>query len=156
MAWTNSKVFRPLIGDMFTNVAALDLDTDTIKAALYNNSVTPDKDATAANSAYNVGTWANTNEVSSSSQWAAGGVALASKVVDVATSGVIMFDAADTASTSGATLLLVFGVLVYEDTLTTPVADQGVSFNYLGGTNSVTAGTFTVIWNTNGVLRVTV
>jgi hypothetical protein len=67
-----------------------------------------------------------------------------------------MWDASDTASGATATLSNVYGVLVYDDTLTTPVADQGVCFNYLGGANSVVSGTFTVVWNANGLFRITV
>lgn len=159
MAWTDSRIFRPFVGDMAANTAAFDLSgsgVDTFKAALYNNSITPDKDATAANSAYNAGAWANTNELTSSGQWAAGGVALTSPAIDVSSSGVIMFDASDTASGSTATLSGVYGALVYDDTLASPVADQGVSFNYFGGTNSVTSGTFTVVWHANGIWRITV
>jgi hypothetical protein len=50
----------------------------------------------------------------------------------------------------------VFGCLVYDDTITTPVADQGLCFNYFGGTQSVTAGTFTVVWSASGIFRITV
>jgi hypothetical protein len=155
MAWSSSKIFRQFLADALGNTAALDLDSDTIKVALYNNSITPDQNVSAANSAYNAGQWALANEVSQAGQWAAGGVALASKVLDVATSAVVMFDAADTASGSAATLASVYGCLVYEDTLTTPVADQGISFNYFGGSNSVTSGTFTVVWSANGIVRFT-
>ena len=42
-----------------------------------------------------------------------------------------------------------------DDTLTTPVADQGVCYNYLGGANSVVNGTFTVVWHANGIFRIT-
>ena len=52
---------------------------------------------------------------------------------------------------STTTLTAVFGCLVYDDTLTTPVADPGLSYNYFGGTNSVTSGTFTVVWNASGI-----
>lgn len=155
MAWSNSKVFRQAVADALGNTAAIDLDSDTITVALYNNSITPDQNVSAANSAYNAGQWANTNEVTSAGQWAAGGVNLASKTLDVATSAVVMFDAADTASGATATLASVFGCLVYENTLTTPVADQGFCFNYFGGSNSVTSGTFTVVWSANGIARFT-
>lgn len=155
MAWSNSKIFRQTLADALANTAALALASDTVKAALFNNSITPDQNVSAANSAFNAGQWATTNEVISSSQWATGGVALASKVLDVATSAVVMFDAADTASSSGATIAGAFGCLVYEDSLTTPVADQGICFNYFGGSQSVTAGVFTVVWSASGVLRIT-
>ena len=38
MAWSNSKIFRQFVADSFANVAALDLDSDTVKVALYNNT----------------------------------------------------------------------------------------------------------------------
>lgn len=157
MAWSGSSIFRAFVTDMMGNTAAFDLDTgaDAIKAALYNNSITPDKDVTSANSAYNAGVWANSNEVSQVGQWAAGGVALSSQAVTNPASGVIMFDAADTSSGAAATLANVYGCLVYDDTLAAPVADQGICFNYFGGVNSVTAGQLTVVWNTSGILRIT-
>jgi hypothetical protein len=155
MAWSGSEIFRQYIADSLNRTAALDLNADSFKAAAYNNSITPDQDAAAASTAYNAGQWANTNEVSESGQWAAGGVALTSVVVDVATSAVVMFDAADTASGTAADLANVHGVLVYDDTLTTPVADQGVCYNYLGGANSVVNGQFTVVWAATGIFRLT-
>lgn len=155
MAWTNSKIFRPFLADAVDNTAALDLGADTLKAALYNNSITPDNDVTSANSAYNAGQWANTNEVSESGQWAAGGVALTGQVVNSGTADVVFFDANDTASGSAADLANVYGALVYDDTLTTPVADQGISYNYFGGANSVVNGTFTAVWHANGIWRMT-
>lgn len=155
MAWSNSKVFRPYIADMIGNTAALDFDADTIKVALYNNSITPDNDVTAANSAYNVGQWGTANEVYESGQWAQAGVALASKTVDVGTADTVTVDAADTASGSAADLAAVHGCLVYDDTLTTPVADQGMCYNYFGGSNSVVNGTFTVVWAATGIMQFT-
>lgn len=156
MAWSASAIFRALVTDALENTAALDLNSDTFKVALYNNSITPDKDATAANSAYNADQWANTNEVSESGQWAAGGVALGNPDITNPSSGVVMFDGDDTASGSAADLANVYGCLVYDDTLSTPVADQGVCYNYFGGANSVTNGTFTVVWAANGLFRITV
>jgi hypothetical protein len=136
-------------------VAPFDLDSDTFKVALYNNTPTPDNDVTSANSAYNVGQWVTANEVFQAGQWAQGGVALTSPTVNTGTADVVFWDAADTASGSAATLANVFGCLVYDDTLTTPVADQGVCYNYFGGTNSVTNGTLTVVWHANGIWRAT-
>lgn len=156
MAWSNSKIFRPFLGDVLENAAAFDLGADSIKVALYDNDITPDNDVTAANSAYNVGQWVTTgNEVFEAGQWAQAGVALTSQTVDVATADVVFFDAADTASGSAADLANVYGCLVYDDTLTTPVADQGICYNYFGGANSVVNGTFTVVWSANGIFRFT-
>lgn len=155
MAWSNSKILRQYLADSLARTAALDLNSDSFKAALYNNAITPDNDVTAANGAYNVGQWATANEVYEAGQWAQGGVALTSVVVDVATADVVMFDAADTASGAAADLANVYGALVYDDTLTTPVADQGVTYNYFGGANSVVNGLFTIVWSPNGIMRYT-
>lgn len=156
MAFTESRIFRQYVADILGNTTAIDLDADVFKAALYGNGITPDRDVTAANSAYNAGQWVTGGELTSSGQWAAGGVALASKVVSTPSSGVVMFDAADTASGATATLSGVYGTLVYDDTMTTPVAKQGVCYNYFGGANAVTSGTFTIIWSANGLFRITV
>lgn len=156
MAWSNSKIFRPFLGDVMLNTAAFDLDSDTFKNALFDNDITPDNDVTAANSAYNAGQWASSgNEVSHSGQWATGGVALTSPTINVGTADVVFWDAADTASGSAATLADVYGSLIYDDTLTTPVADQGICYLYFGGANAVTNGTFTVIYSANGLWRIT-
>ena len=155
MAWSNSKIFRPFLADVLGNVTAFDLDADTFKVALYNNTPTPDNDVTSANSAYNVGQWATANEVYESGQWNQGGATLSSVVLNSGTADVVFWDAADLASGSAADLSNVYGCLVYDDTLTTPVADQGVSYNYFGGSNSVVNGTFTIVWHSNGIIRFT-
>jgi hypothetical protein len=160
MAWSASAIFRPFITDVLGNVAAFDLSgasVDTFKVALYDNDITPSKDVTSANSAYNVDQWVTTgNEVSESGQWATGGVALTSPAITNPSGGRIMFDATDTASGSAADLASVYGCLVYDDTLASPVADQGVCYNYFGGTNSVVNGTFTVVWHADGIFYIAV
>lgn len=153
MAWSNSKIFSAFITDALNNTAALDLNTDTITAALYNNSITPDQTVTSANSAYNAGQWANTNELSNGG-WSAGGLNLAG-IASNFSSNVFTFDANDTANGSPATISGAYGCLVYENTLTTPVADQGICYNYFGGTNSVTSGTLTIVWNASGIFTIT-
>ena len=156
MAWSASKIFSALITDVLNNTTAIDLNTDaSLKVALYDNDITPDQTVTSANTAYNVGQWVTTgNEVSDGAEWAVGGVALTSATSVFATN-VYTFDAANTASGTSATLLTVFGCLVYDDTIATPVADQGLCYNYFGGTQSVTDGTFTVIWHANGIFQLT-
>lgn len=155
MAWANSKLFMAYIEDVLQNTTAMDLDADTFKAALYNNTTAPDQTVTAANSAYAVDQWVVANEVDDGTNWDTGGEPLTS-VTHARSSNVFTFDAADT-SQSGAscTLADVHGSLVYDDTITTPVADQGVSFNYFGGANSVTAGNFTIVWHASGIFTVT-
>lgn len=156
MAWSASAVFRAAVTDMVCNTTAMDLNSDSFKVSLHNNSITPDKDAASASTAYNTGQWTTANEVSHSGQWAAGGVALSGAAVSNPSSGVVMLDASDTSSGGAATLANVYGCLIYDDTLTTPVADQGVCFNYFGGAQSVSAGTLSVLWSASGILRITV
>lgn len=156
MAWSNSKIFRQFLGDVLGNTTAMDLNSDSFKVALYDNDITPDNDVTAANSAYNVGQWASAgNEVIDATNWVAGGRTLASLSIDVSVADVVFWDAADLAGGGTVTLTNAFGCLVYDDTATTPVADQGVCYNYFGGAQSVTAGTFTIQWAANGIFRIT-
>ena len=156
MAWSNSKIFSAFITDVLNNTTAMDLNSDTIKAALFDNDITPSQTAASASTAYNTGQWAiSGNEVSDGSEWAAGGIALTG-VASGFSSNVYTFDASDTPSTgTSATLANVYGCLVYDDTITTPVADQGVCYNYFGGTNSVTDGQFTIVWNASGIFALT-
>ncbi len=159
MGWSASHIFRQWIADSLTRTSTPNYGTDVPKVALYNNSVTPDENASAALSAYNAGQWATANEVFQAGQWAQGGVALSgisgtSHFAD--TADAVWYDAADLASGSAATLASIYGCLVYDDTLTTPVADQGMCFSYFGGIQQVTAGQFTVVWSALGVLRITV
>src|SRR5262245_1422904 len=161
MAWSASSIFRQYVADLVQGVVenqgttSMDwVEATTVKAALFNNTPTPDNDVTAANSAYNTGQFTTANEVSDGTNWDAAGEPLTGRTVGVGTADTIIMDATDTPQ-SGATTTLanVFGCLVYSDSITTPVADQGYCFNYFGGSQSVTAGNFTVIWNANGVFR---
>lgn len=155
MAWSASGAFRQYFADVHNNVAFSanpHLDLETHKVALYNNSITPDFDATAANTAYNAGQWAVANEITGTG-YSAGGTVLTSTAVTTVAGGIVMWDAADTAWTT-ATISNVYGCLIYADALTSPVADQGIMAVYFGGAFQVTAGTFTIQWHANGLLRV--
>jgi hypothetical protein len=134
-----------------------DLDTDVLKVALFNNTVTPDKDAVVGSTGYNTGTWTTGNEVTDATNWVAGGRTLAPTGDGVTTgTGFVMFDAADLAGGGTLTLAATYGCLVYDDSITAgTVADQGICFNSFGGAQSVTAGTFTIVWHANGIFRIT-
>lgn len=155
MAWSESRVFRPFMRDVMQGVA-LDIVNDTVRAALFNNSITPSTNVANTSSAYNTGVWLTANEVSDAPEWPAAGVSLSSKVLDTSISNTVYYTSSNPASASGANLSNVYGVLVYDDTASTPVANQGVCYNYLGGANSVTAGVLTIVWNSNGIFRITV
>lgn len=155
MAWTNSKIFSAHLTDALAGTAAFDLNSDVPKAALYNDTITPDQTVAAASSAYNTGVWGVANEQSDGTNWNAGGEPITSPTLTFA-SNVVTFDGVDTPQ-AGATCTLnnVYGTLVYDSTLATPVANQGICFNYFGGLQTVTAGTFTVVWAGGGIYFLT-
>ena len=174
MAWTSSTptsrvfiqaVLNPLTASVWsttepTTYGANGLSADTVNVALFNNSVSPDASAAVASTGYNTGTWTTGNEVTDATNWVAGGRALASKTFSILTAGSqtttaeVNFDAADLAGGGTLTITNAFGCLVYDNTITGgTVAKQGMCFNYFGGGQSVTSGTFTVIWDSTGVFK---
>ncbi len=135
------------------------LGADTVKVALFGNTGTPDKDAALTSTGFNTGQWTTTNEVTDATNWVSGGRTLASKTLTNPSTGVFMFDAADLAGGGNVTMANVYGCQVYDDTIvvgTGGIADQGICYNAFGGAQSVTAGTFTIVWSASGVLRITV
>lgn len=151
MAWSASGAFRQTFIDDWKTTITLNLDLETHKVALFGNSVTPDYDATAANSAYNAGTWTTGNEVSGTN-YTAGGALLTTTTVTGVSGGIVMWDA-DDVSWATATFSNAYGCLIYADALTTPVADQAILAVYFGGAYQVTAGTFTIQWSASGIWR---
>jgi len=153
MAWTNSKIFSATIEDIFENTTALDADSDAWKAALFDNTITPSQTVASASTAYNAGVW-NAGGVFDVTGWPAVGRPLV--VTSGFASNVYTFDSADTVSVNSTTTLTnAYGCLIYDDTLAAPVADQGLCYNYFGGANTVTSGTFTVVWNASGIAFLT-
>lgn len=163
MAWSASAIFQqamlnPMLGRLWTTAAPTtfsSLSADTIDCALFGTTPTPDKTAAVGSTGYNTGQWTTGNETSGTG-YTAGGTALASKAFAIDTgSSSICFTAANPSWTS-ATLSGVFGDLVYDFTITAgTVAKQGLCYNYFGGSQSVTAGTFTVQWATPAGAAVT-
>lgn len=167
MTWTtnspNSRIFaaamlNPLLqhvnpGSITSPTGYSDLvATDVVNVALYNNSITPDATVAVASTGYNTGTWANTNEVTDATNWVGGGRALAGKTFAAdATSVSVVFHATNLAGGGNVTITNAFGCLVYDNSITAgTVAKQGMCFNYFGGAQSVTNGTFTIVWATVG------
>ena len=60
-------------------------------------------------------------------------------------------------ATTVTTITAAFGTLVYDHTTTSPagVTDQGICYIYFGGTQTITAGTFTILWATPSGAAVT-
>lgn len=159
---TSSAIFRawvsnPMLKSGTAPTSYVSLTADTVKAALYGNSGTPDKDAAVASTGYNTGAWVTANEVSTGSEWVAAGRALSTKTITTPASGIVQYGADNLTGAATVTLSNVFGCLVYDDTISGgTVAKQGVCFNYFGGSQSVTSGTFSVLWSANGIFRFTV
>jgi hypothetical protein len=163
MAWSASAIFQqamlnPMLGRLWTTAAPTtfsSLSADTVKCALYGNTGTPDKTAAVASTGYNTGQWVTANEITGTG-YTAGGATLASKAFAIDTGSSSVCFTAGNPSWTGATLSNVYGDLVYDSTITGgTVAAQGMCFNYFGGAQSVTAGTFTVQWATPGGAAVT-
>ena len=168
MAWTDSRVFtqaikNPLLqhvnpGSLTSPTGYSDLvATDVVNAALFNNSVTPDRDAVVGSTGFNTGTWLTANEVidTLNSNWVSGGRALATKAFTSGTS-IVNFTAANLAGAGTLTITNAFGCMVYDNSITAgTVAKQGLCFNYFGGAQSVTSGTFTIVWDATGVFKFT-
>jgi hypothetical protein len=153
MAWSASKIFVSTVEDIFENTTAIDLNSDTFNVALFNNTITPDQTVASANTAFGAGVWAS-GEVFDAAEWPTGGQALDS-VTFAPSSNVLTFDAADEVSGTSATLADVYGCLIYNVTVNTPVDSQGICYLYFGGVNSVTDGTFTVVFNASGIFTLT-
>lgn len=162
MAWSNSKIYTAYIHDVLANTTATDIDTDAlIEAALFDNSVTPLQTDTAAHNAYAGagGPWASGGVVdtgtSAPAGWPALGRPLQSITLSAATVNPITFDAADTVSANATTTLAsTYGCLIYDHTAGSPT-DNGICYNYFGGANAVTLGTFTIVWNASGIFAIT-
>lgn len=160
MAWS-SKIFSAFVADSFAGTALFDLDNAGVayNAALFADG-TPDATAVSAQTAYGSTAWGTTitgvlDSTSGGAGWPAVGRPLVTKTMNFS-SNVAKFDADDTVSADTHTTISgAYGCLVYADHLTTPVADQGVCFNSFGGTQSVTLGQFTIVWNGSGIFAIT-
>lgn len=146
MAVTVSGLFVPTFLDVFdTTQLALDLDLETHKIALFNNSITPNY---STDTAYGVGSYA-TNEVSGTG-WAAGGVAVTTTTFTESPAGTLMFDAADV-SVATTTLTNARCGLIYADVLAGNNAIVLVNF---GADYSTVAGTFAITWAAGGIFTI--
>jgi hypothetical protein len=158
MAWANSKIFVQWFVTNYqsSGTGFTGLDSDTVNVALFNNTTAPDNTVAVGSTGYNTGVWVTGNEVTDATNWVAGGRALAGKTFTNPSTNLFMFDATDLAGGGNVTITNAFGCLVYDNTISGgTVAKQGVSYHYFGGGQSVTAGTFTIVWNANGLNQIT-
>lgn len=142
MAWTASGLYVLTFIDVFdTTQLALDLDLETHKIALYNNSDTPNFSTETAYSA--------TNEVTGTG-WVAGGVVVTGTTVTESPSGSLMWDATDVSQAS-TTLTGVRGAKIYADALAGNNLIVGINF---GADYSTSNGTFGVQWASGGIFAI--
>jgi hypothetical protein len=156
MAFSLSGAFKQTFLDDLNATIVLNLDLETHRGALFGNSPTAaasaDYDIAASAAKYGAGgTFTTANEVTGTG-YTAGGALLTSTALSGVAGGIVMWDAADLAW-AGATFSNAYGVLLYADALTTPIADQAIMAVAFGAAYGVTAGTFTIQWDANGVLR---
>jgi hypothetical protein len=126
----------------------IDLDSDTIKVMLCTSSYTPDQDTHQYKSSV-------TNEITGTG-YTAGGVTLGSPAVAYNTgTNVFNLDGAD-ASWTTATFSGVRYAVVYDSTPGTDATRPLISYVDFGADQAVTAGTFTIVWDSTGIVTVTV
>ena len=143
-AWVVHDKFKEYMGD-----GTVDLDADVFKCALFlvtSNCATTSIDALAT----------ATNQHANGNGYLTGGVTVAATWVESA--GTITFDVVDPAWTaSGGSIIARFAVL-YDDTVTTPVADPIIAHCLMDNTPAdvtVTDGnTLTVQVHANGIFQV--
>ena len=153
MAFPASTWFGDALVDALQNTIALNLDSDSIKVALYTNSVDGSStfDKNTDQGTYNSGLWVTGNEVSSAG-YTAGGQALTNPGVSASGGKLIFADSASTLAWSGVTFTA-RGGLVYDDTLS---PKRGVVAINFGADVPVSAGTFTITWDaTNKISYIT-
>lgn len=123
------------------------LDSDTIKVMILSSSYTPNIDTDTFKSDISA------NEVSGTG-YTAGGTALASKTITVdTTNDLAYFDAADV-SLAGLTIVNGRYLVVYKDT-GTPSTSPLLFYDDMGGNKSPTGDTFTIVWDANGLCKLT-
>lgn len=138
MAWTASGLYVTTFIDVFdTTQLAINLDLETHKIALYDNSNTPNFSSETVYSA--------TNEVTGTN-WAAGGILLTGTTFTESPAGTVMFDATDV-SVASATFTGARGAKIYADAL----GDQLIVGINFGADYSPNNGTFQIQWASTGI-----
>lgn len=161
MPWTESRLLSSFVTDALNQTSGIDLNGDTIEAALFDNTITPDQAATSARAAFNGsgGAWATGHVTdtgtSAPTGWPTLGRPLQS-ITSAFTGNVYTFSAVATTSANAVTTITdAYGCLLYDHAVTTPVADPGICYAYFGGANSISLGSFVIAWNPGGIFTIT-
>jgi hypothetical protein len=105
----SSGIFLETFDDIMRNVIALDLDAETHKGALFNDTLAPDFDT---NTAYGSAPL-NANEVYGGAGWPQGGVALTGTLTDITTTSQKFIFDADNVQETPTDLTAAMGYLLY-------------------------------------------
>jgi len=116
---------------------------DTIKVALLDNS----HGFTATDDSWSD---VSANELAASGNYSTGGATLAGQAVSE-DSTVGKWDATDTTWSSAT--FTAYHAVIYDDTTTSPTADQLICSIDFGGAETVASGTFTIEWDATGIIR---
>lgn len=158
MTWASSAIFQqailnPLMGKLTGSTNPTTFVSwigDTMTCAMFGTTPTPDKTAAVGSTGYNTGVWTTGNE-SSGTGYTAGGSVLGTRTNTIDSGSSSLCFTAPSLAFTGATLSGVFGDLIYDASIASgTVAKQGFCYNYFGGSQSVTSGTFTIQWATVG------
>lgn len=136
----SSALYGLTLEKMMIDTAGQSLEAETHKVLVVNDSETPD---------FTVHDFRDdiVNEVTGTG-WSAGGVALTSTEITLAT-GTLTFDAADV-SQSTVTLTAAEAAVLYFN-VGTAGTDQLVLMSDFGSPVSPSAGTFTIAWSASGI-----
>lgn len=143
--WYANAVLQAMGSGSAGNAPNIDYLSDSIKAMLVTSSYTFDQNAHVFKSDI-------TNEISGTG-YTATGVALASKTL-AETALVITWDAADPAWTSST--FTARGCVIYDATPGSDATRPLLWFVDFGADVTVTAGTFTIVFNASGIATLTV
>ena len=152
MTWGNGGLFVQTWMSTLkqTSGQIMDLDSDSFKVALYNNTPTPNFSDILANCVYLAGQWVTGNEVTSGAAYPAGGVAPGGQALTESPTGTLMWTLAGISQAS-TTLTSVWGCLIYDNTLATKYAICAVPF---GSAYNTTSGTFAITWPVAGIFNI--
>jgi hypothetical protein len=155
--WFTNNFIKMLNAEAQTGTGGLNLTLATWRMVLYDNTITPDFDASVTNARYGAGAFAS-GEVSGTG-WAAGGELLSglasggtslAPTLTVSPAGSVMWDMTDVSKAS-TTLTNARCCTIYADPITAPNADPQIILVNFGASYSTVNGTFGVTWASTGV-----
>jgi hypothetical protein len=141
MAMSSSGLFYLTFRDILKNTSATDLDTDTIKVALFTNSISAS--AFDTDTAYGAAPY-NAAEVVNGNGYTTGGATLGSPALSVETGIKLTYVGSNTSWASAS--FTARGCLIYDDTIAAPTADPAICLVNFGADYTATNGTFQITW----------